>query len=176
MQVSRKGKYLGFSVGPETDDSSWESPTEKFLSRCHLWEKQGTGFQYQTTAYNTFALSTLLYIAQVEKPPSVTLQAEIQGLGKVIKGPYRWAHTEDLWRFKEHYGQAKSCKSLTHTAIAAKLRVGKWDSACRHRDYTLDTEDLRTALNHHDNDVNRVRWNSWYDRSFALMLEATKQY
>ena len=76
-------------------------------------------------AYNTFALSTLLYIAQLEKPPSVTLQAEIQGLGKVIKGPYQWAHTEDLWRLKEHYGQTKSCKSLTHTAIAAKLRVGK---------------------------------------------------
>ena len=176
MQVARKGKYLGFFVGPEKEDKSWEEPTTKFLNRCDLWEKQGAGLQYQTTAYNTFALPTLLYIAQLEKPPDDTLLAETQGLRKVVKGPHQWAHAEDLWRLKEHYGQAKSCKSLTHTAVAAQLRVGQWDPACRHRDFRLDTEDLCTALSHYGNDVNRARWNSWYKRSFALTLKETEQH
>ena len=40
MQTARKGKYLGFYVGPGKGDKSWEEPTEKFLKRCRLWENQ----------------------------------------------------------------------------------------------------------------------------------------
>ena len=175
MEISHSGKYLGFYVGPDKGNKSWEDPTDKFLRRCKLWEKQGTGLHYQTVAYNTFALSTLTYVAQLERPPTSTLQAELQGLRKVIKGPARWAEPEDLWRLKEHYGQAISCKSLSHTATAAQLRVGTWDAACQHQDYHLDTRDLHTALYHGNNEINRLRWNSWYQHSFAITLETTEQ-
>ena len=53
---------------------------------------------YHTTAYNTFALSTLSYIAQLERPPPETLTAEKQGLKKIIKGPNLWIEPADLWR------------------------------------------------------------------------------
>ena len=98
-------------------------PTDKFMRRCELWEAQGAGMHYHTTAYNTFALSTLSYIAQLEYPPADTLLAEKAGLKKVIKGPHRWIDPEGLWRLKEHYGQSSSCKSLHHTALASQLRV-----------------------------------------------------
>ena len=125
MQVSRSGKHLGYYVGPEKADKSWEEPTAKFLKRCRIWGNQGTGLQLQTLAYNTFILPTLTYIAQLEDPPSETLQAEAQGLKLMIKGPHRWALPPDLWRLKEHFGQARSCRSLRHTAVAAQLRVWK---------------------------------------------------
>ena len=176
MCVARYGKYLGFCVGPGKGDKSWEGPTDKFRKRCKLWENQGTGLHYQNMAYNTFALSTLTYVAQLEAPPPDTLHAEIQGLRRVVKGPGQWAQPEDLWRLKEHFGQTISCKSLAHTAIAAQLRVHTWDTACRHRDYRLDTSDLRMALHSGSNRVNLLRWDSWYQRSFALTLEATKQH
>ena len=176
MQISRSGKYLGFCVGPDKGDSSWEEPTEKFLKRCALWGAQGTGLFYQTTAYNTFALSTLTYISQLESPPAVTLEAELKGLRTVIKGPGYWCLPQDLWRLQEHYGQAKSCKSLAHTTTAAQLRVWNCDPACQNEDYRLDTRDLHNALAQGSNDVNRLRWISWYQRSFALKLEATRQH
>ena len=176
MMVSRHGKYLGFVVGPEKGDKSWHEPTHKFLQRCQLWEAQGAGMYYHTTAYNTFALSTLTFVAQLEYPPADTLLAEKQGLKKVIKGPHLWIKPEDLWRLKEHYGQANSCKSLHHTTIAAQVRVRRWDPSCRHTHYQRDLEDLRSALSHPDNVENRIRWAAWYQRSFALRLENATQY
>ena len=175
MQVAHHGKYLGFMVGPDKGDKSWQEPTRKFLERCQLWEAQGAGLHYHTTAYNTFALSTLTYIAQLEYPPPETLLAEKQGLTKVISGPHRWVEPEDLWRLKEHYGQSSSCKSLHHTTLAAQLRVRRWDPSCRHSHHQLNVEDLRTALHHARNDVNLLRWAPWYQRSFALKLENTTQ-
>ena len=176
MQIARAGKYLGFMVGPEKGDSSWEGPTEKFLQRCQLWEAQGTGLCYHATAYSTFAVSTLSYVSQLEAPPEHTLRAEVQGLRKVIKGPGQWAQPEDLWRLKEHYGQSSSCKSIRHTALAAQLRVWRWDPACRHDDYSKNLTDLHTALRHFTNHENWLRWGDWYRRAFALRLEATKRH
>ena len=171
MQVARHGKYLGFEVGPDKGDRSWHDPTHKFLQRCQLWEAQGAGMHYHTTAYNTFALSTLTYIAQLERPPIKTLTAEKEGLKKVITGPHAWIEPEDLWRLKECYGQSSSCKSLHHCTMAAQLRVHRWDPSCQHPHYRLNVQDLQTALNQPRNDVNRLRWDAWYQRSFSLTLE-----
>ena len=176
MQVVRHGTYLGFTIGPEKGDMSWHDPTQKFLQRCQLWEAQGAGMHYHITAYNTFALSTLSYIAQMEKPPPETLSAEKEGLKKVIKGPHIWIEPGDLWRLKEHYGQSSSCKSLHHMALAAQLRVRRCDPSCRHPHHQLNVEDLHKALHGSKNDINRLRWASWYQRSFALTLESTTQH
>jgi len=176
MQVTRHGKYLGFEVGPDKGCKSWQEPTRKFLQRCHLWEAQGAGLHYHTTAYNSFALSTLTYIAQLECPPPETLAAEKEGLKKVISGPHCWIEPEDLWRLKECYGQSSSCKSLHHTAIAAQLRVHSLDPSCRHPHHQLNVRDLRAALYLPRNEVNRLRWNDWYQRSFALTLEHTTNH
>ena len=176
MQVTRHGKYLGFVIGPDKGNRSWQEPTLKFLQRCQLWEAQGAGLHYHTTAYNTFALSTLTYIAQFEHPPAETLMSEKQGLKKVVAGPHRWAEPEDLWRLKQCYGQSNSCKSLHHTTVAAQLRVRRWDPSCRNPTYELDVEDLCRALSQARNEVNRLRWASWYERSFALTLEGTTHH
>ena len=176
MQVARHGKYLGFVVGPEKGDKTWHEPTQKFLQRCQLWEAQGAGMYYHTIAYNTFALSTLTFVAQLEYPPAETLHAERQGLKKVIKGPRSWIEPEDLWRLKEHYGQASSCKSLHHTTLAAQLRVSRWDPSCNHPHHKLDVKDLHKAMNHPKNVDNRLRWATWYQRSFALRLENTTHH
>ena len=80
MQVSDKGKYLGFYIGPGKGDSSWQDPTKKYSGRCHTWQDKPLGLQYHTTVYNTLCVSTLTYIAQLEHPPHFTLEAETQGL------------------------------------------------------------------------------------------------
>ena len=79
--------------------------------------------QFAAVAYNTFALSTLLYIAQLEPVPDLVLQVEREHVLKMLPGPGNWASPEDLWYLREHFGLSKSAQSLACVARAAKFRV-----------------------------------------------------
>ena len=87
MPVTDYGKYLGFMVGPGKGDKSWEEPSRKYLQRCRSWAGQGVGMHYHTVAYNTFAVSMLSYVGQLEQVPSATLVQESRGLQLTHKGP-----------------------------------------------------------------------------------------
>ena len=174
MPVADKGKYLGFYVGPGKGESSWTEPSSKYLERCRLWGDQGLGLHYHTVAYNTFAVSTLSYISQLEEVPQQVKELEKEGLKKAIKGPNKWAEPEDLWSLKEHYGQTASCRSIGHTAKAAQLRVRTWDPACKAWHFRQDSRDLKLALSSPNQLYNRARWDDWYSRSFALTLDNNK--
>jgi len=121
--ISSKGTYLGFVIGPGKGTHSWQKPLDKFKDRVARWSKIGAGMQFAAVAYNTFALSTLLYVAQLEVVPDFVLQEERDQLLKMFPGPGNWAIPEDLWYLREHYGLAKSATSLAMVSRAAKLRV-----------------------------------------------------
>ena len=72
VQFSYSARYLGFTLGPEADDKSWQEPTAKFLRRAQAWTDQQLGLYCTTTSYNVFALSVLTYIAQVLTPTPET--------------------------------------------------------------------------------------------------------
>ena len=40
VQISYSARYLGFTLGPEADDKSWQEPTPKFLRRAQAWTDQ----------------------------------------------------------------------------------------------------------------------------------------
>ena len=118
MEVTDKGKYLGFYIGPGKGTNSWHDPTAKYLKRCHLWQDRPLGLHFHTRVYNTLAITALAYIAQLECPPPATIEAEKQGLHALIKGPggignTGWATPNDLWRLKEDFAQQQSFRSLT---------------------------------------------------------------
>ena len=171
MQVRMSGKYLGFMVGPGKHDSSWESPLQKYAERCSMWNGQALGLQYQVMTYNVFAVSTLSFISQLESPPADVEKAEQVGIRRAIPGPYGWCSIDDLWHLKEHFGQARSAKSIHYTAQAAQLRVWRWDPACRNPHFLSDLADLHNARKYPWQPVNAVRWQDWYDRGFAITLE-----
>jgi len=54
MQVSTKGTYLGFAVGPGKKDTTWDKPAAKFMARVNEWSNLKTGLQYDTLLYNYF--------------------------------------------------------------------------------------------------------------------------
>ena len=98
MPVADCGKYLGFMVGPGKKTQSWRDPNNKYVQRCRDWSGHGVGMHFHTVAYNTFAVSTLGYIGQLEVIAQETLALEASALRKTHKGPGEWATPDDLWR------------------------------------------------------------------------------
>ena len=61
-----------------------------------MWDNQPLGLQYHVRAYNTFAVSTLSYIGQLESCPSTIDAHEKAALATATKGPPNWAVPRDL--------------------------------------------------------------------------------
>ena len=70
MPICGSGKYLGYWIGPDIGDKSWADPLQKYMGRCRAWSEQGMGLFYQVMVCNTFAMSTLSFVAQLEAVPS----------------------------------------------------------------------------------------------------------
>ena len=105
--------------------------------------------QYAALAYNVFALSTLLYVAQLEPIPEFVIQEERKLILSMFPGPGNWITPEDLWCLKEGFGFAKGPQSLSLVAGAAKFRVStlgchfNCESVSAHRLRRLGEDDGR---------------------------------
>ena len=121
--LSDKGTYLGFVEGPGRCGESFKKPTIKFQKRCKEWSKIDAGLQFNTIAYNSFAASTLAFVAQLEPPPQSVIDAEAKGIRGLVPGPGNWCSTQDCFFLKEAFGQTKSFRSIEFVGQGAKLRV-----------------------------------------------------
>ena len=177
MSIARRGTYLGFAVGPEKGDSSWTKASTKFLARAKAWGGRPLGLQFSALTYNTFALSVLGYVAQLERPPDWVLDMERSALRAVAPGPGNWATPDDLWRLRESFGVGISFKSIAAIAKAAQLRVRIWDQAGRDntvfREKVRELRGLLRAPTLHDV---RAQWADWFQRSFLLCLADNEQH
>ena len=70
------GKYLGFMIGPSRAEHSWDKPLAKYRCRVNEWKWSSLGLHLACRVYNMFVLPTLLFIAQLEEPPSEAFEAE----------------------------------------------------------------------------------------------------
>ena len=83
---------------------------------------------YATCAKNLYASSLPTYIAQLEPCPEESQAIERSCLAKAAVGPHAWALPPDLCRLKDHYGQAANFRSIEHAALAAKVRVYRYEN------------------------------------------------
>ena len=123
LDISDKGTYLGFVIGPGKGDESWIKPLAKYSDRVARWANVGGGLQLATLAYNVFALSTLMYVGQLERVPSFVLEREKKLVLKMYPGPGTWLIPEDALFLKETFGLTKSAQPLSMVVRAAQLRV-----------------------------------------------------
>ena len=93
---------------------------------------------FSTVVYNTYIMSTLSYIAQLEAPNEEVLTKERDTLMSIFKGPYRWISKEDLWSLKEKYWQGMSCRSLMNMSKASMLRVSNNEEWLQHKVHELN--------------------------------------
>jgi len=177
IKISDKGKYLGFSSGPGKGHSSWDAPLKKYSSRARKWHQIGAGTHTATIAYNTYAFTTLSFVAQLEDPPLCAGEAEAAGLRWMLPGPGNWFIAEDAFFLKECYGQALSFQSLAIVSQAAKLRTIHSLDAARSQgqcDSSFSIEQLGQRLRYFLTgpvEVDRIiKWNTWYASSHVLCL------
>ena len=132
---------------------------------------QPTGLHYGTLTYNTFAISTLTYVSQLERPSATVKQTEKKALRKAVAGPAQWIMPEDLW-YLEEYGQQSSFKSIDVTARAAQVRTAVWEArssgGLRVRERARD---LRSYLGSAEYLGRRRFWPDWYKRAHVFVLE-----
>ena len=64
--VENRGKYLGYMIGPGAASSSWNAPAAKWEERVKLIKSTRGGLRFTTMMYNTTAITTLAFIAQLE--------------------------------------------------------------------------------------------------------------
>ena len=79
--------------------------------------------QYAALTYNVFALSTLLFVGQLEQIPDHALHIERLSVCRMFPGPGTWIVPEDLWYMSENFGCCKSPQPLSLVARAAQFRV-----------------------------------------------------
>ena len=135
------------------------------------------------TAYNTFAISTLMYVAQLEPVPEYIAAEERVQVLKMFPGPGVWITCEDLWHLAENFGLAKSAQSLECMARAAKLRVACLGCHFGCKDITRrmvlrPNEDnifsrwqsLNTSIKQTDFLDRAGHWATWYQNSYCKVL------
>jgi hypothetical protein len=132
---------LGFIVGPGKGQESWKKPLIKYKDRIARWAPLGGGMQIGALTYNTFALSTLLYVGQLERIPEEVSAAELKCVMQMFPGPGNWILPSDAWYLKESFGLAMSAQPLDALVKAAQLRVATL--GCHFERKHIHARDLR---------------------------------
>ena len=91
-----KGTYLGFSVGPSKEDSSWDKALKKYADRAVTWGAIHQGLHIGIYAYNTYVVSVLSYLAQLEQPPEKSHRIEKATLRTIALRLGNWVSQEDI--------------------------------------------------------------------------------
>ena len=63
-------------------------------------------------SYNTFCLSVLSFLAQLEHVPEFIYKLEEEALKQAAPGPGNWCNASDLWWLKENFQLPCSCLKL----------------------------------------------------------------
>ena len=122
IKIAPKGKYLGFVIGPGGNGESWKGPISKYTARVRQWENTKCGLFWSTLYYNTFAVTTLEFVAQLEDITQDVFDAEARAMRTMAAGPGTWISSDDLESLGR-YGIGKGFRQICHTSKASQLRV-----------------------------------------------------
>ena len=70
VNIAAAAKYLGLFVGPGKKEHSWKGPIRKYLDRSAQWGKRGLGLPLTLPAYQTYIVTVLRFVAQLEDLPA----------------------------------------------------------------------------------------------------------
>ena len=102
-EVVGSSRYLGFVEGPNKGQQSWTKAIDKYKERSRLWNIRTLGLHLSAKTYNTFAVTVLSFLWQLEDIPESLYATEEDILMKAAPGPCKWASVEDLHFLKEHW-------------------------------------------------------------------------
>jgi hypothetical protein len=167
IKLNTKGKYLGFQIGPGAKASSWVAPLDKYNKRVEEWGDSRAGMFWNSIYYNTFVVTTLEFVAQLEDIPEEVKKAEEQAMRRLAPGPGNWVVLQDLENL-DLFGIGKGFRLIECTACASKLRLL---SELGSRTICRLDEELRMAQSNH---LARP-FGAWHRKSFVHALHSNAQ-
>ena len=164
-------KYLGFVLGPDRAERTWDQACSKALQRARLWRDAGLGLQWSALVYQVYVASVLGFLLQLDRLPSHWDTTEASLLRALVPGPYRWCAPADLHGLRRDLGFAREFPDLRMTSIAARLRVYRHEAAAQGglpiRRWLLRL----AAADHRSQHLARwAHWRQWHSSSFCHYL------
>ena len=172
ITVVDTGKYLGFFIGPGKAQRSWTAAGKNMLTRARSWDYSRLGLYYATCAHNLYVSSLPSYMGQLESYLDEFQEVEEATFRRAAAGPYAWALPQDLFRLKDCCGQAANFRSLHHAALAAKVRVCRFENQA-HGGLRVRARarQLRTLVATSKRTVRAATWNDWIQNNPLLVLD-----
>ena len=165
IQIDRCAKYLGFHIGPGSEEKSWIKPLQKYSQRVLLWSAMQLGLCLNIVAYRIFIASVLTFVMQLEPLSPTTWEAFESSLRRLAPGPGSWATVADLCNLETECHFKGEFPDPRWTALAAKLRVINT--------LAKDAKRFRDELLHLQVENGRRPFPAWHRRClFGLLASA----
>ena len=122
LEVARRGKYLGFILGPNSAMDAWSKPLAKFEQMVSMWASMRLGLAMNIVVFNVYLVPLLEYVAQILPTDERVHDAMTKAMRKLASGPGNWVKLQDLENLKS-FGLHAELRTLDATAKAAKIRM-----------------------------------------------------
>ena len=99
-----------------------EKTSMKFAQRSSHWSQQKMGLHWNAVAFNTYAVTTLEFVAQICKVSDQVMADHAVALRRLAPGPGNWCTIADLENLRS-FGFPCEFRTIDKTARAAKLRL-----------------------------------------------------
>ena len=170
LHIARHTKYLGFVVGPERGERTWDKPFEKFSTRALAWSTSGAGMHLTILAYRVYIASLVRFHAQLDNLPEHWDDVERRALLKLFRGPTGWTVPVVLRNLRA-LGFHMEIPNMRSYASAAQCRVYRFDNVGRGGLHIRDRVHALQAAARRSPYVSRVAtWSQWFDTNFITNL------
>ena len=162
--IERVAKYLGFMIGPGSEEKSWSKPLRKYSQWYLTWGALRLGALLNIVVYRSFIASVLSYVWQLEPLPDHLMDNFQKALVQLAPGPGSWVSRGDLCNLTS-FGFPCEFSDPRWTALAAKLRVV----------YTVatDCQQRRKEIEVLPLEMGRRPFPSWHRKCyFSVLAEA----
>jgi hypothetical protein len=176
VAIEGTARYLGFMLGPERGESSWDAALRKFQERALLWAGAGLGLYFTTLAYNIYISSVLGFLLQLEPLPTSWDAEERSSLRRLLPGPAQWILPEDVHNLRRSLGFPAEFADLREVSLAARLRVhyreAQTTGGLRINAKVAELRATRASTDYHRRLAGRSQW---YGSSFAEHVHGAVQ-
>ena len=140
---------------------------QKYLDRAIQWSLPNWGLALSAKLYNTFVISVLSYIWQLQTPNTSMLIQESTLLKRLAPGPRHWIETVDLFRLDHMFGLPVGFRSIAYSSMAAKVRVFFNEDI----DWQARRNELQSLLFSKESQTNiPLQWLTWYKNSYIFNI------
>ena len=164
IEVAWGARYLGFIIGPDRGEKSWDKASRRFCQRVLSWSQLHVGMYLNAQIYRALCLSIFSFLCQLEDPPVTVLNLEPWALRRLAPGPGNWIRPLDLAHLRR-FGHPFDFASIQQMALAAKVRVYHFEPQLNVKRLHGDLLNLFATA-----PMKHKAWDEWYNKSHVLIL------